>query len=498
LQSWHASVTRVRTPDFATGDSSIHGTATGADQAGYTERDSPKHTRMTGSTVDRARLARLQAREDERFAREHPRSRELFERARASMLAGVPMHWMVEWASAFPVFVAEASGARFTDVDGHEYVDLCLGDTGAMTGHAPEATAEAVADPVRRGPTLMLPTEDSIACAEEFARRFGLPYWQFALTATDANRFTIRLARQATGRPRILVHNWCYHGSVDETFISIGDDGTPRTRPYNIGPAVPVPDTTRVVEINDLDGLERELHHGDVACCLFEPALTNIGIVLPDEGYHEAARELTRRYGAFLVIDETHTLCAGPGGYTRAHNLDPDFLTVGKPLAGGIPAAAYGMSEETAARVIAALPEGPVDVGGIGGTLAGNALSLRAMRATLAHVLTDEAYSRMIPLAERFTDGVEDAIGRHGLGWYITRLGCRAEYGFQRERPRTGGEAAESMDHELDRFMHLYALNRDVLMTPFHNMALMSPATTAADVDRHTAVFAAAVGELAG
>ena len=282
------------------------------------------------------------------------------------------------------MFVAEASGARFTDVDGIEYVDLCLGDTGAMTGHAPEATAAAVSDQMRKGTTLMLPTEDAIACAEEFTSRFGLPVWQFALTATDANRFTIRLARQATGRSKILVHNWCYHGSVDETFITLGDDGRPQTRPFNIGAAVPPTETTRVVEINDLDGLERELAHGDVACCLFEPALTNIGIVLPDAGYHEAVRELTRRHGTFLVIDETHTLCAGPGGYTRAHNLEPDFLTVGKPLAGGIPAAAYGMSEDTARRVVAALPAGPVDVGGIGGTLAGNALSLRAMRATLA------------------------------------------------------------------------------------------------------------------
>ncbi len=451
---------------------------------------------MSGDTVDRERLARLRAREEERFVALHPRSQALHARAGRSLLAGVPMHWMVEWAGAFPVFVAEASGARFTDVDGIEYVDLCLGDTGAMTGHAPAATADAVCDQVRKGTTLMLPTEDAIACAEEFSARFGLPIWQFALTATDANRFTIRLARQATGRPKILVHNWCYHGSVDETFITLDANGTPQTRPNNIGPAVPPPQTTRVVEINDLDALERELAHRDVACCLFEPALTNIGIVLPDEGYHEAVRELCTRYGTFLVIDETHTLCAGPGGYTRAYDLEPDFLTVGKPLAGGIPAAAYGMSEETAARVVAALPEGPVDVGGIGGTLAGNALSLRAMRATLEHVLTAEAFGRMIPLAERFTDGVEEAIGAAGLHWYITRLGCRAEYGFQRTRPRTGGEAAASMDHDLDRFMHLYALNRGVLMTPFHNMALMSPATVAADVDRHTAVFGEAVREL--
>jgi len=451
---------------------------------------------VTGSTVDRGRLATLQAREEARFVELHPRSQALHERAGRSLLAGVPMHWMVEWAGAFPVFVAEASGARFTDVDGNDYVDLCLGDTGAMTGHAPAATAAAVCDQVRKGTTLMLPTEDAIACAEEFTRRFGLPIWQFALTATDANRFTIRLARQATGRPKILVHNWCYHGSVDETFITLDGQGRPQTRPHNIGPAVPPAETTRVVEINDLDALERELAHGDVACCLFEPALTNIGIVLPDEGYHAVVRELCHKHGTFLVIDETHTLCAGPGGYTRAYDLDPDFLTVGKPLAGGIPAAAYGMSEETAHRVIAALPDGPVDVGGIGGTLAGNALSLRAMRATLTEVLTAEAYERMIPLAERFTDGVQAAIGACGLDWYITRLGCRAEYGFQRDRPHTGGEAAASMDHELDRFMHLYALNRGVLMTPFHNMALMSPATVAADVDRHTDVFAEAVREL--
>jgi glutamate-1-semialdehyde 2,1-aminomutase len=453
---------------------------------------------VIASTVDRARLAELHAREERRFVDQHPRSRELHERAGRSLLAGVPMHWMVEWAGAYPVFVAEARGARFTDVDGHEYVDLCLGDTGAMTGHAPAATAEAVFDQVRRGTTLMLPTEDAIACAEELGRRFGLPIWQFALTATDANRFTIRLARQATGRPKILVHNWCYHGSVDETFIALDDAGRPQTRPHNIGAAVPPTATTRVVEINDLDGLERELAEGDVACCLFEPALTNIGIVLPDAGYHAAVRELTRRHGALLVIDETHTLCAGPGGYTRAYDLEPDFLTVGKPLAGGIPAAAYGMSEETAARVVATLPDGPVDVGGIGGTLAGNALSLRAMRATLEHVLTEEAYGRMIPLAERFTDGVTAAIRARGLHWYITRLGCRAEYGFQPTRPHTGGEAAASMDHQLDRFMHLHALNRGVLMTPFHNMALMSPATTAADVDRHTEVFAEAVAELSG
>ena len=271
---------------------------------------------MPVPTVDRARLTELYAREERSFEQTHPRSLELFGRARRSLFAGVPMHWMTEWAGPFPVFVEEASGARFSDVDGNEYVDLCLGDTGAMTGHAPDAAAVAVAEQMRRGTTLMLPTEDSIWVGEEMTRRFGLPSWQFALTATDANRFTIRLARAATGRPKVLVHNWCYHGSVDETFAVIADGGI-ASRPNNIGAPVDPSLTTRVVEINDLDGLERELADGDVACCLFEPALTNIGIVLPEPGYHEAVRELTRRHGTFLVIDETHTLCS------RARRLHP-------------------------------------------------------------------------------------------------------------------------------------------------------------------------------
>ena len=342
----------------------------------------------------------------------------------------------------------------------------------------------------------MLPTEDAIACAEEFTRRFGLPIWQFALTATDANRFTIRLARQATGRPKILVHNWCYHGSVDETFITLDGQGRPQTRPHNIGPAVPPAETTRVVEINDLDGLERELGHGDVACCLFEPALTNIGIVLPDEGYHAAVRELTRRHGTFLVIDETHTLCAGPGGYTRAYDLEPDFLTVGKPLAGGIPAAAYGMSEETAHRVVAALPAGPVDVGGIGGTLAGNALSLRAMRATLEHVLTDEAYERMIPLAERFTDGVQArSAPRPRLVHHPARLPGRVRLPA---RPpahrRRGGGVDGSRARPLHAPLRAQPRRADDAV-PQHGADVARD--DAADVDRHTDVFAEAVAELA-
>jgi glutamate-1-semialdehyde 2,1-aminomutase len=451
------------------------------------------HGASTFSSVAEAILER----ELERFAREHPRSRELSLEARGSLLSGVPMPWMIRWPGSFPVFAAEAHGARFTDVDGQEYVDFCLGDTAAMTGHSPEPTVRAVAEQAARGITTMLPSEDALRVGEELTRRFGLARWQFALTATDANRFAIRLARELTGRPKILVFNWCYHGSVDETVATLRD-GAVVEREGNVGPPVPLDETTCVVEWNDVDALERELAHGDVACVLAEPALTNIGIVLPEPGYHDALRATTRQTGTLLIIDETHTICAGPGGYTAAYGLEPDLLTIGKPIAGGIPVAAYGFSADVADRLEALLPaDERADVGGIGGTVAANVLSLAATRATLAEVLTDEAFERMIALGERFEAGVASAIERHGLPWHVTRLGCRVEYLFRPERPRTGSEAAAGGNALLDRLIHLYALNRGILLTPFHNMALMSPATTEADVDLHTQVFDEAAGELA-
>jgi len=406
------------------------------------------------------------------------------------------MHWMRKWPGGFPVFVAEAKGARFSDVDGIEYVDFCLGDTGAMTGHAPDPTLRAIAAQAAKGITLMLPSEDALFVSQELARRFGVGAWQFALTATDANRFSIRLARHVTGRHKVLVFNWCYHGTVDETFATLVD-GRVEARQGNLGPPVDPAETTRVVEFNDVDGLERELARGDVAVVLTEPALTNIGIVHPEPGFHDALRELTTRHGTLLAIDETHTICCGPGGFTAAHGLEPDIVTIGKPIAGGIPAAAYGFSEELAARLAGTIELEDVDVGGIGGTLAANALSLAAMRATLADVLTEDAFARMIPLAERWTAGVEAGIAEAGLPWHVTQLGCRAEYLFGRDRPRNGSEAHEAGDYALERYMHLYALNRGILLTPFHNMALMSPATSEAGVDLHTEVFREAVLELA-
>jgi glutamate-1-semialdehyde aminotransferase len=405
------------------------------------------------------------------------------------MPGGVPMSWMSKWAGPFPLTVTEARGSRFTCADGIEHVDLCLGDTGAMTGHSPAPTVAAVQEQVARGITVMLPSADGPVVAEELTRRFGLPQWQFTLSATDANRHVLRYARHLTGRPRVLVMDYSYHGSVDEAFATVDASGAVVPRRGNIGPPVDPAVTTAVVQFNDVEGLERELRRGDVACVLAEPAMTNIGIVLPDPGYHEALRRLTRETGTLLVIDETHTLCAGPGGMTAADGLEPDVVTMGKAIGGGVPCGAFGMTAELADRVRRAVELEDIDVGGIGGTLAGNALSLAAMRATLTEVLTDEAYARMLPLGQRWADGVAEVLGRHGLPWHVTRLGARAEYAFAPQPPRTGHDAAEADDFPLQTLLHLHALNRRLLLTPFHNMALMAPTTTAEDVDAHTAAF---------
>ncbi len=402
---------------------------------------------------------------------------ELAEQAKRSLLFGVPMNWMTRWPGDHPVFVDRAHGARFKDVDGNEFIDFCLGDTGGMAGHAPKAAVDAIAAQAARGITLMLPVEDATWVGDEMARRFGVPYWQFTLSATDANRCAIRWAREITQRPRIVVHNWCYHGSVDET-VAILEDGRTVARKGNIGKPVPLDETTRVVEINDLAGLEAALANGDVAACLFEPALTNIGIVLPDPGYHAAVRELCTRYGTLLIIDETHTISAGPGGCTKAWGLDPDFVTIGKTLGSGIASGAYGMTERVRKMVYEHTDAKNADVGGIGGTLAGNALSLAAMRATLGQVMTDKAFEQMIALGERFEQGVRSVIESRQLPWHVVRLGCRVEYLFRPEVARNGAEAAAGQDERLDPYIHLYLMNRGILMTPFHNMALMSPATT--------------------
>lgn len=440
------------------------------------------------TTINRNHLQALLTSEITRFEAEHPCSKALYEQAKLHLHEGVPMNWMVRWAGTFPIFVKAAHGAHFTDVDGREYLDLCLGDTGAMTGHAPQAVVEAATAQLQRGLTFMLPIEDVLWVSEDLSRRFGLPYWQMVLTATDANRFAIRLARQVTGRSKILVFNWCYHGTVDETFITL-ENGKGQAREGNIGPAVDPAITTKVIEFNDIAALEAALADEDVACVLAEPVMTNIGIVHPETGFHDALRELTRRTRTLLIIDETHTICTATGGYTQAYQLQPDMLTLGKPIAGGIPAAVYGFSQEVADRIRSKTSRDLADTGGIGGTLAGNALSIAAMKATLQHVLTEKNYKYTIALAKRFEKDVNAIIQEKSLPWHVNRLGCRVEYWFRPTPPRNGGEAAAAIDGELDRYMHLASLNRGILMTPFHNMALMSPDTTEADIDKHTQVF---------
>jgi glutamate-1-semialdehyde 2,1-aminomutase len=453
-------------------------------------------TTMTDRGIDPARLERMVAREQQRFADTHPRSIEFQRRAAGSMLYGVPMNWMTRWASPSPVVVSAAEGAMVEDIDGNSYVDFCLGDTGAMAGHAPQPVVDAVAAQAARGVTFMLPTETSLWVAEEMTRRFGMARWQFALTASDANRFVLRLARQITGRSRVVVHNWCYHGSVDETLATLAPDGAVGPRHGSVGPALSVSESTRVVEINDLSALRDALKDRAVAAVLVEPALTNIGIVLPDDDYHRELRQLTRETGTLLVIDETHTICAGPGGYTGREGLEPDLLTIGKTIGGGVPVAAYGMSEEVAERVVDGTFWHEADVGGVGGTLAGNALSIAAVRATLGEVLTAPAFERMEGLATELCAGVKSVIDTHGAPWHVTRLGCRSEYLFSPEPPRTGAEAAAAGDEQLDQLLHLAMLNRGVLLTPFHNMTLMSPATTSDQVATHNQAFEEIVTEL--
>lgn len=449
--------------------------------------------------IDRARLAHLLERERTSYKQRNPRSLEAYTSSR-HLFGRVPMTWMNKAAGGFPVYAAKARGARVEDIDGHVLIDFCLGDTGAMAGHSPQPVVDAMVEQVaqRGGVTTMMPTVDAAWVGAELTRRFGLPYWSFSLTATDANRWAIRLARAITGRPKILVNSYCYHGTVDETLIVVGPDGRGASRDGNVGAPTDVRTTSRVAEYNDLEGLERELAHRDVAAVLMEPALTNIGIVLPREGYLAGVRALTKTYGSLLVNDETHTFSAGPGGCTRAWALAPDMLTIGKAIGGGIPIGAYGLSADLADHLANRSDLDMIDVGGVGGTLAGNPLSIAAARATLEHVLTDEAFERMIGLAERFTAGVQQVIDSHALPWSVSRLGARTEYRFASPAPVNGSDSYAATDGVLEDYLHVYLANRGILMTPFHNMALMSPATIREDVDRHHEIFSEAVGELVG
>jgi glutamate-1-semialdehyde 2,1-aminomutase len=445
---------------------------------------------------DRARLDNLFQAEISRFIQSHPVSGEKHQRALGPMVQGVPMIWMSKWPGPFPIYVDHAKGSHFTDVDGNDYTDFCLGDTGAMCGHAPDATVKAVQAQIAKGSTYMLPTENAIASANLLADRFGLPKWQFTLTATDANRHILRYARHVTGRQKIAVHDYCYHGTVDETFAVLDDNGNTVPRHDNIGMPVHPNQTTVVIPFNDLEAAERAFASGDVAAMLMEPALTNIGIVLPEPGYLEGMQALCQKYDVLLILDETHTISAGVGGMTREYDLQPDAVVLGKTIGGGVPVGAFGLTEKLARRIATSTNLESIDVGGVGGTLAGNALSMAAVRATLSEVLTPEAFVRMEELAKIWTANIQSVIDEYDLPWQVSRIGCRGEYSFRSEAPLNGRQAADADDFELQQYLQLHAINRGILMTPFHNMVLMSPASTEADVAHHNAHFREAVASL--
>ena len=453
---------------------------------------------MSGQTrIDRAAVGRVVGRERARYADARPASAAAAAALGRHWLAGVPMHWMRDWPMPFPLVVREAQGATLVDADGHRYADFCLGDTGAMFGHAVPAVVAAVAAQARHGLTYMLPSADAEAAGDRLAALFGLPAWQVTQTATDANRAVIRWARGLTGRPLVLVFDGCYHGTVDDTLVAL-QDGRTVARPGLVGPRADLAAGARVVEFNDLAALEAALAPGDVACVLCEPVMTNCGMVLPEPGFHVRLRELTRRQGTLLVVDETHTLSSGYGGYTRVHGLEPDLLVVGKSIAGGVPCAVYGASAEVAARMEHLLDARSPGHSGLGTTLAASALALAALRASLEQVITESAYAQMNAIADRLVQGLDSLLLQHGLPWHVSRVGARVELGFRAHPPRTGRESVAAADHELEQALHLWLLNRGVVITPFHNMMLASPATEPAAVERLLEGCAAFVRELDG
>jgi len=435
------------------------------------------------SQISSSVVQRLWQQECTRFIHFHPRSQALSAQAAPHWLFGVPLHWMSDWSTPFALQVASARGSHLTDVDGLDYVDFCLGDTGAMFGHAPPAVVAAVQRAVAHGCTTMLSSEDAAWVGAELTRRFGLPRWQMALSASDANRFLLRWVRAATGRKKLLVFNGCYHGTVDDVFVDLVG-GVPTVRDSLLGQVYDLTAHTVVVEFNDLPALQAALQTGDVACVLAEPVMTNVGMVLPDADFWPQAQALIHQHDALLVLDETHTFSSGPGGYARAHGLQPDALVLGKPIAGGLPCAVYGMSEALAARAMQAKHDAPPGHSGIGTTLTANRLTLAAMRATLAEVATDAAFAHMIARCTELAEGLRACIARHGLPWCVTQVGARCEFQFGPTPPRNGSQAQAMMDDALERLSHLALLNRGVLITPFHNMLLCSPVTTADDVQR--------------
>ena len=452
---------------------------------------------MAEITLDRVKA--LLALEEARYREERPKSEALFERAKRNFVGGVPMSWMRIWVGAFPVFVERAQGTRLVDVDGHEYIDFCLGDTGALTGHSHPAITKALTDQMGKGVTHMLPTEDSVWVGEELEKRFGLPCWQVLMTASDANRMALKTAREVTGRKLILAFNLSYHGSVDET-LCVSFFGNMMHIPGAMGPMVDHPSmTTRIVEFNDVEALEEALAPEDIACAITEPVMTNVGIIFPDDDFHQALRTLTRKHGTLLLIDETHCICGGPAGMTGEWGLDPDMLVLGKPIAGGYPAAVLGLSKKIGDALEARVPWHLFF--GFGGTLSGNAAAVAGIRAALTHFFTKETYGRMIPLAMEMEAGIREIIRDHHLPWYVARIGCRVEFRFLPAPPTRGIDTlmdvpynevdifTEGLTGPLEALIHIYCANRGVLLTPVHEMALVGPTTTEKDVDRYLTVL---------
>ncbi|MDT8273128.1 MAG: transaminase [Desulfomonilia bacterium] len=460
------------------------------------------------ATISLERVKELLDQENERFVGERPRSRAFFEEAKKNLVGGVPMSWMRIWSGGFPVFVEKAQGVYITDVDGHRYLDLCLGDTGGLCGHAHPKIVEAITDQMlNRGTTTMLPTQDCIWVGKELERRFGLPFWQVLMTATDANRMALKIARSFTGRQLILAFNGTYHGSVDETLV-VDFFGELINVPGMLGPIVPdATKMTRVIDFNDVDALEQALATGDIACVITEPVMTNIGIIEPEKGYHDALRDITKKYGTLLLIDETHSMCAGPRGVTGQMGLTPDIFVAGKFIAGGYPAAILGFTGELSDWLGQRLPWH--NFFGFGGTLSGNATAVAGIRAALEHVINEENYDRMTRLAQRMEAGLARIIKDNDLAWYVARIGCRVEFRFLPKPPKNGSEAlfaevdynevdivTEGLTGPLDALIHVWCANRGILLTPVHEMALVGPTATREDVDHYVDTIGALVREL--
>ena len=438
--------------------------------------------------IRRDRLEAIAAREAKRYATARPRTRAALQAGSSHFLDGVPMHWMKDWPMPFPMLVTRAKGARIEDLDGFQIDDFCLGDTGSMFGHSPEPVAKAMRKQASRGLTYMLPTEAALEASSLLCATFGDYLWQIATTATDANRFALRVARAITGRPKVLVFNGCYHGTLDDTMVEL-QNGQTAARAGLVGQMADLTKTAVCVEFNDLAAVEAALATGEVAAILTEPVMTNSCMVLPEAGFHDGLRQLSRRYGALLIIDETHTISSGLGGYTRVHSLNPDIFVVGKCVAGGLPTAVWGLRPDVADRFAAYNATRPAGHSGMGTTLSGNPLQFACLRANLSEVMTAEAYAHMEKGAERLSSGLRRAIEKHGAPWHVVRVGARVEFICAPGPLKNGAEAALAHHHAVEAAIHTALLNRGSLIAPFHNMMLVSPATRKRQIDRLIAAF---------